>query len=1376
MNDYVFVWSINVLLQVTCVSALGLALATLTRRNSAAKYWILCSALGLMVLCPLLAAAMLHSGRSLLSVTLAPADVTRSQATAESVSGARSASFPLDVSPFTDDTRGPELTRPAPSSPPLFGPSDRDFTGLATPGSAPTRPEGHARASALPMSAHLAGEPSPRRSLATAVRVVVAPIVWGWFAGAAMLLSRMALNWWRLHVLLSNAKLNTDPVLEDLLACVGRDFNLQQLPELVISDRVTGPISVGLTRPRVVLPSRLVDDLSATHLHDILVHEVAHIVRRDQWMVLLQNVAGAIYWLHPLAHSLNRALSRAREEICDNYVLATTNAPSYSRTLLALAESMPSRPEVQGAVGLFTSKWKLESRVASLLDERRNRGLQLTNRAKLLVTALALVLTATAAVSTVTFANGEKPGQQNESRTGVIGSEADTTDATDAGPGAEAPVLRGAGPNREMLLKGRVLDVDGKPAKDFDLSVVMRKQFSREIMPTTIEDGPFEFWVPIGGDDWFHLDLSATTNDGMRLATQSLANRALRQAALDGLVLQLADANRLVTISVVQKGKPIAGAHVVAETSGIRYLRGTTNQEGQASFRLGDDEKLNYLTAWTDDHRLGGYSFHRKPRRDPLGTEHVIELEDCRNQTVRFLHAEDDSPIADVDFTLTIGTGPPNHNFPATPSTFSRLHMVTDDQGEAFCRWFPDWEKHGAYVSIISPQWAKTLEDGLKTADDGALVMKLKPRVRRKPLVGKLTSEGLDVAGLMVQIRTFQGEEERYSDHLCAFTDADGNFAADCIPGATYCFCVNDARVVSNTIDLIPYELDTGKSNTAELTVSAGEPVEIRVTSGPSRRPLANVWVHLRSIHNYSWYEDGKERGGSGGRMWGVYTDDDGVVRARALAGTELQASVNAGEWRSEERKVTVKAGEITRIAFHRESDVVRAVSGHVIAPPNSDVDIASAEVVYGSIDGETDQMETIEADADGRFAFKTRAIQLGIFVYTADRMAAGVLRPQSLDDPIEVQLLPTADLHGQLLGKNDEPLANHPVRVYAVVRGKRDFNKSFFAGFRARLFETKTDNQGNYTMKNLPSKFDMTLRTNPTDDPEGLVYLDSFFLLAGQTRPRLVSRMERTSEPDTRLISEKYESKLRDARLGDYHLLVMVFDSSSDDLVERYLMDREKTKEVMSFLNLRVREDDTADEGTRRFIESRNWPQPERGIVFACALDGTGKELGRIALDTRSADVDVQAAEFQQEHAPPQADGEEKWNAAFAEAERSGRKVWARIGQRYCGPCFRLSRWLDDNRELLERDYVFLKIDNVRDQHGDEIANRIVSDRGHFGVPFHAIFNSKEELLIDSEGPAGNIGHPSSIEGRHHLTQMLRQTRKNLTDAQIEQIVATLD
>jgi hypothetical protein len=223
-------------------------------------------------------------------------------------------------------------------------------------------------------------------------------------------------------------------------------------------------------------------------------------------------------------------------------------------------------------------------------------------------------------------------------------------------------------------------------------------------------------------------------------------------------------------------------------------------------------------------------------------------------------------------------------------------------------------------------------------------------------------------------------------------------------------------------------------------------------------------------------------------------------------------------------------------------------------------------------------------------------------------------------------------------------------------------------------------------------------------------------------------------------------------------------------------VLDSDVTREVMSFLNLRIVENALTKDADGKFAESKNWPKAAKGRVFACALDAAGKELGRIVLDASKVSAPTEAAEFIRKHAPPQADAQAKWDAAFAEAKRSGRRVWAQIGQRYCGPCFLMSRWLDDNRELIARDYVLLKIDNVRDKHGEEIAKRIIGDASNFGVPFHTIFDANEKPLIDSEGPLGNIGHPSGYEGRRHVKKMLSETRSKLSNEEIERIVGSLD
>ena len=758
---------------------------------------------------------------------------------------------------------------------------------------------------------------------------------------------------------------------------------------------------------------------------------------------------------------------------------------------------------------------------------------------------------------------------------------------------------------------------------------------SIEPLSPKVEGDNFEVWIPIGGSNWSYLELSAGTRDGKKRVFQGIANRSLPQAAIDGLQLNLTDANREVEVSVTKSGIAVAGAHVTAQLKGNLSLHAQTNAEGKATFRLLKDDQILQLTAWTDDFQLGGYDFSRKPYRDPLGQTFTVELENCRDQKIRFLHASDNARSDWSALCTNHRNRHPNYNFPGNSETLPHAKMTTNEKGEAVYRWFPDWKQYALEVPVLDPRWAKVgLDENIEPDNEGAFIVKLKRRAERKPFVGRVTSDGLDVDGLVVQIWTFQGEEENRSDHVYAVTDADGTFSAGCLPGSTYCAYVADERYASNIIDLIPYDPDTGKANPVLLHVSEGKPVEIHVTSGPNREPIRNQWVSLRVTHDYSWRENGKTRHGGGGMQWGVWTDDKGIARARVLGGAELTTSVYAGEWRSPEKKVTVKTDGVTTIEFRQEISVAREVTGRLIPPAGRKVDLAKAEVVLGSIDGETDEQQNAITDAEGRFTFKTKAKQFGIFAYTADGKAVGIATAQPMEQPVEVQLAPTADLHGQVLGKDDKPLAGRAVHVEARIASKeRRTDSTNATSFLAKTFQATTDNDGNYRLANLPTQLAMLLQLDPTAGSHDIDYLDRFILRPGENRPRLVSRLGETRMEVKQPLAERFKRALRDAALGDYHLMVLIEDATAHDFVDTNLLDYEKTNEIGAYIQLEIRNSDLADTAAAQFVKLKNWPTPKPHTVVAYTLDASEKELGRIELDTAQADAAAKAEDFIRKH-----------------------------------------------------------------------------------------------------------------------------------------------
>ena len=209
--------------------------------------------------------------------------------------------------------------------------------------------------------------------------------------------------------------------------------------------------------------------------------------------------------------------------------------------------------------------------------------------------------------------------------------------------------------------------------------------------------------------------------------------------------------------------------------------------------------------------------------------------------------------------------------------------------------------------------------------------------------------------------------------------------------------------------------------------------------------------------------------------------------------------------------------------------------------------------------------------------------------------------------------------------------------------------------------------------------------------------------------------------------------------------------------------------------MQLHVTPNDLADPENQKFASKLNWPPISAGTVFVSAYDLKGKEIARSVFNVNDDQSPAAADNFIEQHAPDQQDAKLKWDKAFRSASKTDRRVWIRTGQRYCGPCFRLSRWIDDHRKVLEKDFVLVKIDDVRDRHGSEVAALLTRGR-RVGVPFHAIFDADGELITDSYGPIGNIGFMSGVEGKRHFRNMLQTACRNITPEEIQALIQTLD
>ena len=109
---------------------------------------------------------------------------------------------------------------------------------------------------------------------------------------------------------------------------------------LILSSEFPEPGVCGIRRPKLVLPKRVLEALTDQELEAVLLHEVAHVRRRDNLVSLFQSWLSCVFWFHPAIWLIDRQLLEERERACDEEVLShTPNCQQYLSSLLKVLQS-----------------------------------------------------------------------------------------------------------------------------------------------------------------------------------------------------------------------------------------------------------------------------------------------------------------------------------------------------------------------------------------------------------------------------------------------------------------------------------------------------------------------------------------------------------------------------------------------------------------------------------------------------------------------------------------------------------------------------------------------------------------------------------------------------------------------------------------------------------------------------------------------------------------------------------------------------------------------------------------------------------------------------------------------------------------------------
>ena len=192
-----------------------------------------------------------------------------------------------------------------------------------------------------------------------------------------------------------------------------RAMGLTRPVTMLVDPKRSIPIVWGLWKTRLQLPKEALH-WNDEQLQSVLLHELAHVRRRDLFVLTMTQVACALHWFNPLVWIVAWRMHLERERACDDLVLNTgIRASSYAEHLLNVATRLTSSRWTQACGLAMARNSPLHSRLSAVLNEKQNR--------RTVTTALAfgLMLTATALAAPMAMLRGSDESQQEDSKTGA---------------------------------------------------------------------------------------------------------------------------------------------------------------------------------------------------------------------------------------------------------------------------------------------------------------------------------------------------------------------------------------------------------------------------------------------------------------------------------------------------------------------------------------------------------------------------------------------------------------------------------------------------------------------------------------------------------------------------------------------------------------------------------------------------------------------------------------------------------------------------------------------------------------------------------------------------------------------------------------------
>jgi len=201
-----------------------------------------------------------------------------------------------------------------------------------------------------------------------------------WLGGFILFILKMLVGIIGSFVFPRNAVPVSQQNISDLLENLKQGIGIKRRVSLYICKQSISPMTIGIFRHKIVVPFHA-PEWEMDRWRVVLLHELFHVKRKDNFLQIIVGIVSAVYWLNPFVWIAVKWLYREREGACDNSVIAYGVTPvAYATQLLEIMKLYKTPGVWNSAANSIAHSAKAEKRIKKILSSNESQQLFGTKR------------------------------------------------------------------------------------------------------------------------------------------------------------------------------------------------------------------------------------------------------------------------------------------------------------------------------------------------------------------------------------------------------------------------------------------------------------------------------------------------------------------------------------------------------------------------------------------------------------------------------------------------------------------------------------------------------------------------------------------------------------------------------------------------------------------------------------------------------------------------------------------------------------------------------------------------------------------------------------------------------------------------------------